>query len=234
MNKIKNNSSTILLFIVMLYMTIDLTSMVFTYKLIAIHSYIFASSSLIFPLTYSIMDVIAEVYGFNFAKKILIFGFACDIIFAVLVFFMSHIASANPIQSQVYLQVLGELPRAVIAQLLGVLSGAIINIYLISKWKIMTKGRYFWLRSVGSSSFGEAIMLIISVVIALAGVIEFKKILTLIIFTYFYKIIFAILIAPFLNIAVKLLKIKEEKPDYNFEFNPFHKLDKQNFSPTSQ
>lgn len=231
MNKTQNNYE-FLIMIAMLYITIDLASMVFAYKIIEFGPIIGAASSLIFPLTYSIMDIIAEVYGYQIAKKIIWLGFICDIIFAILVLFISHIPSPSHEQTIAYIQVLGLLIRAVFAQMLGVLSGAFINIYLISKWKILTNGRYFWLRSIGSSTIGEAIMLVISATIALAGIISFSKLFILICYAYIYKILFAIIAAPFVSIIATILKKKIENwNDNTIDFNPFDKQNKQDFYP---
>jgi len=224
-----------LVLIAMIYIAIDLSSMVFAYKIIEFGSIIGAASSLIFPLTYSIMDVVAEVYGYQMAKKIIWYGFVCDFIFAILVLLISHIPSTNQVQTIAYIQVLGSLLRAVVAQTIGVLSGAFINIYLISKWKIITNGRYFWLRSIGSSTIGEAVMLIISVFIALSGVIAFSKLLHLVVYTYIYKIIFAVIAAPCISIVAIILKDKIEAGHYDHSsFNPFNTSSKQDFSANFQ
>lgn len=223
-----------LVFIAMLYIAVDLSSMVFAYKIVKFGPIIAAASSLIFPLTYSIMDIIAEVYSYSVAKKIIWFGLICDFIFAILVLLISYIPSLSQMQTDAYLQVLGPLLRAVIAQTVGVLTGAFINIYLISKWKIVTNGKYFWLRSIGSSTIGEAAMLIISVFISLTGIVSFYELLHLIVYTYIYKVIFAIIAAPFISIIAIILKNKICHYQNNESFNPFSKSSKQDFSPNFQ
>ncbi|MHB1949413.1 MAG: queuosine precursor transporter [Gammaproteobacteria bacterium] len=234
MNKILKKYDGLIL-IAMIYIAIDLSSMVFAYKIIEIGPIIGAASSLIFPLTYSIMDVIAEVYGYNIAKKIVWYGFVCDLIFTILVLLISYIPSPTQAQTMAYIQVFGLLLRAVVAQTIGVLSGAFINIYLISKWKIITNGRYFWLRSIGSSTIGEAMMLIISVLIALLGVLTFSKLAHLIVYTYVYKVIFAIIAAPFISIIATILKNKiEDSHCEQLNFNPFNTLDSPDSSPNFQ
>lgn len=231
----KNNNYEHLIFIAMIYIAVDLSSMVFAYKIIEIGSIIGAASSLIFPLTYSIMDIIAEVFGYRMAKKIVYYGFVCDLIFSVLVLVVSHIPSVSHLQTLAYIQVLGLLLRAVLAQMVGVLSGAIINIYLISKWKIMTNGKYFWLRSIGSSAIGEAIMLVVSVSIALTGILSISKLIHLIMYTYIYKIFFAILAAPFINVVAIFLKnsMAGQHPE-SINFNPFNMSGNQDFSSSFQ
>lgn len=222
-----------LLLIVMMYMSVDLASMVFAYKIVTIGPIIGAASSIIFPLTYSIMDIVAEVYGFQMAKRIIWYAFTCDFIFAILVLIICQIPSANQSESISYTKVLGSLSRAVIAQSIGILSGAFINIYFISKWKIMTKGRYFWLRSIGSSTIGEAVMLIISAFIALIGTLPIQKLFQLIIYTYIYKIIFAIGAAPFISLIATKLKARIGNKEISF-INFLHKSNTADFSPMFQ
>ena len=127
------------------------------------------------------------------------------------------------------------LLRAVIAQMIGVLSGAFINIYLISKWKIMTNGRYFWLRSIGSSTIGEALMLVISVLIALTGILSLSNLIHLIMYTYLYKIFFAVVAAPFVSISATILKKKMVNwRSESVDFNPFNISSSQDFSSNFQ
>lgn len=228
---IKDKSYDYLILIAMIYMAIDLSSMVFTYKIIEFGPFVGAASSLIFPLTYSIMDITAEVYGYQTAKKIILYSFVCDLIFALLVLLISKVPSTNLIENAAYIHVLGSLLRAVIAQTIGVLSGAVLNIYLISKWKIMTNGRYFWLRSIGSSTIGEGIMLIISVFIALTGILSLSKIFLLIFYTYIYKIIFAIVAAPLVSLSATILK---NKSPHHVNLNSWNILNNQDFSANFQ
>jgi queuosine precursor transporter len=230
-----NKNLDYLIFIVMLYIAVDLSSMVFAYKIIEIGPILGAASSLIFPLTYSLMDIIAEVYGYQIAKKIIWYGFICDLIFAILTLFISHIPSSNVAQNTAYIIVLGNLLRAVTAQTIGVLSGAFINIYCISKWKKITNGKYFWLRSIGSSTIGEAVMLVISVLIALAGIVTFSKLIRLIAYTYLYKIIFAVIAAPFVNLIGNILKSTIKNKNVISHCNTVNYItNTQDFSPKFQ
>ena len=50
-----------------------------------------------------------------------------------------------------YEEVFGNLIRFVSAGFLAVLSSHFLNIYIFSKWKILLRGKYFWLRSIGAS-----------------------------------------------------------------------------------
>jgi uncharacterized integral membrane protein (TIGR00697 family) len=223
-----------LVMLAMMYVAIDLSSMVFAYKIIKFNGVLYAASSLIFPLTYSLMDIVAEIYGYQAAKKIILFGFACDIVFVASVFLLSHIPSPDQAETAAYLHVLGGLIGVVFAQMIGVLLGAFLNIHVIVKLKLLTNGRYFWIRSIMASLTGEGIMLVISASVALIGVLSVSELVVLVACTFVYKIVFAILAAPVVSIIVRLLKIKVIGREELIDFNLLCKSNNQELSSSFQ
>lgn len=207
----------------MIYLSCELGSLVLSFKIIQLKFFFGAAASLIFPITYTLNDIITEVYGFNTTKKIIWFIFICDYLFVFLVFFAIQAPSPILNQQESYNLVLGPLWRSLSSEIIGVLAGAFINSFIISKWKIITKGKQFWLRSIGSSAIGEIIMLLISVPMALYGILSISEIGKLIIYAYVYKIIFALIISGPANYFANLLKSKEgiDVYDYNVSYNPF-------------
>lgn len=212
-----------LTFISMLYLACELASLVLTYKIVDTRFFFGAASSFIFPITYTWNDIITEVYGYKVSKKIIWYVFGCDSLFVLLTLLSIHTPSQNLSQQMAYENVLGPLWQALSSEMLGVLSGAFINSVIISRWKIFTKGKQFWVRSIVSSAIGEWIMLVISVPLALCTIMDAKHIIDLIINAYLYKIIFAILVAGPANYMASLLKMKEgiDIFDYNVKYNPF-------------
>jgi uncharacterized integral membrane protein (TIGR00697 family) len=222
----KINNYKFLIPLVMLYITFDLSSLVYSYKEIQISFIVGMASSIIFPATFIISDIITEVYGYKIAKSIIWYGIICDFIFAIITYLLSFTPSPSTLQYNAYYSVLNPLLRAISAQTIGVFIGAFINIYCMSKWKTILKGKHFWLRSIGSSMIGEGLTLIISVLVALEGIIPTKTIMYVIFYAYIYKIIFAVLIAPVGAVCAQLLKDKEDINfyHYNTELNPFKNL----------
>lgn len=81
-----------------------------------------------------------------------------------------------------------------------------LNVYLLLKLKLLTKGKHFWLRSIFASLIGEAIFTIIAVTM-----IEFNKappeiIVKIILTSYSIKIICSILSSFPANLFVQLIK----------------------------
>ncbi|MDX1836486.1 VUT family protein [Legionella taurinensis] len=217
------NAYKYITFLSMTYLACELASLVLSFKIIQIRFFFGAAASLIFPITYTWNDIITEVYGFKTAKKIIWFVFLCDYLFVLLVFFAIQAPSPIQKQEESYNLVLGSLWRSLSSEMVGVLAGAFINSIIISKWKIITRGKIFWFRSICSSAIGELIMLFISVPLALYGTLTIKEITTLIMYAYTYKIVFAFVISGPANYLANQLKAKEgiEIYDYNVSYNPF-------------
>lgn len=219
----KSISYKYLMPIVMLYITVDLASLVYSYKEIHISFIIGMASSIIFPLTYIIGDVVTEVYGYRIAKSMIWYGIMCDFVFATLTYLVSLTPSPSSSQHDAYYTVLSPLLRAITAQTIGICIGAYTNIHLMSRWKTLLNGKHFWLRSIGSSIIGEGLALIISVLIALGGILPTEKILFIILYAYIYKMIFAVLIAPVGQVAAHTIR-EFEHPSIemnNYDLDPF-------------
>lgn len=212
-----------LILLAMLYLTADLASCALNYKFVQIHSLFFSAETLIFPFTYTITDIIAEVYGYKIARQLIWMVLACDLLFAWSTSLLVKIPSPTHEIQYIYDFVFANLLRGSTAEIAGVLCGIFINVYAISKLKILTRGKYFWLRSIGSSTIGEAVLVLIAMPIAFLGTTSSGNLITLMIFSYLYKIIFALFASYPATIVVKLLKTAEniDTYDYNVNFNPF-------------
>jgi queuosine precursor transporter len=221
-----NSSLKFITLLSMIYLSCELASLVLSFKIIQLKFFFGAAASLIFPITYTLNDIITEVYGFQASKKIIWCVFICDYLFIFLVFFAIKVPSPSELNHQEsYNLIFGPLRRSLTGEIIGVLAGAFINSSIISRWKIITKGKRFWLRSICSSASGEIIMLIISVPMSLYGVLSSREIFKLILYAYSYKILFALVVSGPANYLTNLLKSKEgiDIYDYNVSYNPFRK-----------
>lgn len=204
-----------------LYITILLVTVVLAYKTIAFGSFLLPGGILVFPLSYFIIDVISEIYGYKTAKQMIWLGLMAQAIFAILLTYINKLpAPAFWHEQAAYSTVINPLVRCVFSICIGSTAGAIINSFCISKWKKMMAGKYFWLRSIGSSIIGETVLSILTFSIAFSGVIPAFSLINLIISAWVFKAIYSIFIAIFGSGLVRVLK--EIEPDTNtFDYNPF-------------
>jgi len=213
-----------LTFLSMLYMTIKLITVVLIYKIISIGSFSASASTIIMPLWFVIGDVIAEVYGYKVARQMIWIAIICQFLFAfVCAGMISFAAPLGWSHQEAYDQVLGKLPRVALASFLAIVVGAFANAYAISKWKILLRGKYFWLRSLGASAVGELIFTVVAYLIEFLGVVSLSQLLHLTIISYVVKLILnPILVLPSSFTAFVLKKFEGiDAYDIGINFNPF-------------
>jgi len=175
------------------------------------------------PLTFIINDMIAEIYGYQVCIRIFWYLFLCRLIFTGLcTFFINCTYALNDLWS--YDFIFFQAWHAALVNPMAFLIAWIINARLILKWKILLKGRYFWLRSLGSSGIAETLFAIIiflmppyDIGIHRAAGITFW----LIILRLFFSAIFAFPASLFVN-ALKTIE-KVDSYDSQNNFNPFKK-----------
>ena len=163
-------------------------------KLFEIKSVILPCSALLFPITYIIGDVIAEIYGYKKAKLVIIMP----------------PASTWNMQSS-YETVLGTTPRIFIASLMAFLFGSLSNAFLMQKIKELTKDKFLWVRTIGSTIVGELLDTVIFVSIAFIGNVNHTIILTTMASQYLWKLSYEVLATPFTYQVIKKIKKIEEK-----------------------
>lgn len=208
----------------MIYITLILAADVLIYKIVNFGSLTLTVGSLVTPFWFVMTDIIAEVYGYQIARRLIWSGMACGFLFTVICVTLIHFPSPETWPYQpAYDQVLGKLPRIFMGSVAGVIIGAFTNTYLITKWKVLVQGKYFWLRSIGSSATGQLAFTVITLVFDLFGVLPFYQVAQLILISFTIKVILTPLFTIPSTIFVYYLKKIEDIDiyDYNTNFNPF-------------
>ena len=138
---------------------------------------------LIFPVAYILNDVITEVWGFAKARLIIWTGFAVNLL-AVLFFTLGVAIPGAPFweNQQAFATILGNTPRIVAASLIAYLVGSFLNAFIMSRMKVLTRGKDFSARAILSTLVGETADSSIFIVIAFAGVFPLRVILTMVIY----------------------------------------------------
>jgi uncharacterized integral membrane protein (TIGR00697 family) len=184
----------------------------------------FGAGVLFFPISYIFGDILTEVYGYARARKVVWAGFGA-IIFAS---FMSWIVvSLRPAEGwndqAAYLAVFGNTPRIVGASLVAFFAGEFANSYVLAKLKLLTKGKYLWTRTIGSTIVGEGVDSLIFYPLAFVGVWSNELVVQVLITNYILKCSWEAIITPFTYIVVNFLKRAEHEDyfDRDTNFTPF-------------
>lgn len=176
-------------------------------KLFSVGSIVLPTSALLFPITYIVGDIIAEVYGYKKARFVIILGFICNA-FMVLFFTLAiALPSASTWANQeAFATILGTTPRMFIASLSAFLFGSLSNAYIMDVIKKITKGKKLWMRTIGSTIVGEALDTVVFVLIAFTGSIPSNVILTMIICQFVWKVGYEIIATPLTYVAINKYK----------------------------
>lgn len=167
----------------------------------------------LFPLTYVLGDVLAEVYGLRRARRAIIMGFVLAALASVtfLVVSITPPAPGWPNQ-EAWSAVLGFVPRIVFASLCGYLAGQFLNAYVLVKIKERTKERTLWARLVGSTVVGEFADTALFCTIAFAGILSTRDLISYTIVGYVYKVLVEVVCLPITYAVIRAIKRRE--PDY--------------------
>ena len=151
---------------------------------------------ILFPMTYIIGDVFTEVYGFRKARTI----------------YLITIALPHPGYwegQEAYSTVLGTTPRVALASFAGYLFGEFSNSIILSRLKVITKGKNLWIRTILSTVIGEGLDSVIFIMISFWGTMDNSVVLQMILFQYLFKVSYEVLFTPVTYLVVKLVKRAE-------------------------
>ncbi|MBV9575757.1 MAG: queuosine precursor transporter [Gammaproteobacteria bacterium] len=219
-----SRQSGYLLFLTMMYLTVMLCSGVLTHRIIQLGPFYTMAGTLVAPLWFFLSDLITEVYGYRIAKKILWFGFFCQLIFALICNLLIKIPSPDLLSKQMaYVTVLDSMLRTCASAFAAYIIGGSLNIYFVSRWKILLSGKNFGLRSLGATTIAELIFTILAVFLIQIGKLPLSNILIIIVVSYSLKVIFAFLLAFPANLIANFIKQHDQIDVYdeNINYNPF-------------
>lgn len=167
----------------------------------------------LFPLTYILGDVLAEVYGFKAARRAIVLGFCVSILASVSFLLVQHAPPAADWGHQAAFEaVLGFVPRIVAASLAGYLAGQMLNAYVLVAIKRLTHERSMWARLIGSTLAGELVDTLVFCTIAFYGVITGGTFVNYVVTGYVYKCTVEVVLLP-LTYAV-IGWFKRHEPTY--------------------
>jgi hypothetical protein len=112
--------------------------------------------AILFPLTYILGDILAEVYGLRRANRAIITGFVLAAVMSVTFLIVDAAPPAADWPNQdAWHAVLGFVPRIVVASLLGYLAGQLLNALVLVRIKQRWGEQRLWVRLIGSTLVGE-------------------------------------------------------------------------------
>jgi uncharacterized integral membrane protein (TIGR00697 family) len=188
---------------------------------------VFGAGVLFFPISYAFGNIFTEVYGYAYDRRAVWCGFGA-LLFAVV---MSQIVinlQPAPGAYNEHLQeglesVFGNTWRIVFGSMIAFWCGSLVNAYVLAKMKVLSSGKYLWLRVIASTAVGQFVDSILFYMLAFYGIWPTQQVIEVAMVQYVLKTSWEILAVPLTYKIVSFLKQKEHEDyfDTKTDFNPF-------------
>lgn len=189
---------------------------------------VFDAGTLLFPLSYIFGDVLTEVYGYGVSRRVIWTGFGALLLLGGLVWLAGILPGESTWESYAgqaaYDAILGGITGLLVASISAYWAGGFTNSYVLSKMKLLTRGRFVWSRTIGSTLIGQIVDTTLFFTIAVALGVFPAALLTSLIFTnYAMKVAVELIFTPITLQVIKWLKAQEQEDafDYSTDYNPF-------------
>jgi queuosine precursor transporter len=193
-------------------------------KISAIGGFRVSGAQLLFPITYIFGDIFTEVYGYSGSRRAIWIGFFASGLMALMGLFVVWVPAAPGWGDQAAFEtVFYQVPRMIVASLIAFWAGEFTNSYVLAKMKLLTRGRYLWMRTIGSTVAGQAVDTATVITLAFAGRTDWATIGNMIASGYLFKVVYEALATPLTYLIVNALKRAEGVDVYDTDtnFNPF-------------
>lgn len=184
----------------------------------------FPAALIFFPLTYFFDDTLTEVYGFKVSRLVIWGGLVCTTLVMLGILLRVKLPPARVWHYQdEYNIIFSGSFRIFFASAIAYVIGEFFNSIILSKLKVLTSGRWLWLRVLSSTSVGVAIDSVIFCNLAFSGNIPNNAIWGMVVTQYVFKVSYEIFALPFTYWLTNYLKRADQIDYYDYEtkFNPF-------------
>jgi len=206
-----------------IFITCLVTANITAVKLVSVFGLVLPAAIIIFPISYIFGDVLTEVYGYRQARRVIWLGFFCNLIAVIAIWIGGVLPAAGFWDGQAaYERILGYTPRLLVASFLAYLVGEFANSFVLAKMKIVTKGRWLWTRTIGSTLVGQGLDSLVFITLAFMGTIPLAGLASAIVTQWLAKTLYETVVTPLTYGVVNFLKRQEglDVYDHDTRFNP--------------
>lgn len=192
------------------FVTCLITANIIAVKLVSIFGLVVPAAVIVFPISYIFGDVLTEVYGFRQARLVIWLGFFCNLL-AVIAFALGGWLPAAPFwQNQsAYQAILGYTPRLLVASFVAYLIGEFANSVVLARLKVLTEGRFLWVRTISSTLVGQGLDSLVFMTVAFAGTIPGAGLVSAMVTQWLFKCVYEAAVTPLTYLVVNFLKRRE-------------------------
>lgn len=206
MKKIFKTKSELFTALTGLFIGCLLISNVLASKTFTFWGLVLPTAVIIFPVVYIVNDVMAEIFGFQRAKRIIYTGFMINLL-AVLCYNIAILLPAPEFAiegANAFAITLSSTWRVLIASLAAYIVGSITNSYVMVKMKEKSE-KNLMLRCIISTLAGEGLDALFFITIAFIGTMPITNLLVMIVAQAIFKTLFEVVVYPITKLVIKTL-----------------------------
>lgn len=191
------------------------------FKFLNVHS---DAGILIFPFTFFFCDVLTEVYGFRTSRIVIWGGLFCVFLTSLgLTASISLPPSSYWEHQGAYSTVLGASFTVFGASFVAYFFGEFTNSFILSRLKVITRGRFLFFRAATSTLFGNIIDTLIFFFIAIYGRMPTEEMWHTMVVSIILRMAVEVMLLPGTYALSNYLKKKDNTDvyDYSCSLNPF-------------
>ncbi|MBP9742269.1 MAG: VUT family protein [Burkholderiales bacterium] len=218
MSEFTQNSRRYLFYVTAIYFVLWVVIAMLLDVTVMINNFIINGAGLLIPFWFFIGNIISEVYGYLYFKKIIMKACVFQVIiglcgvFILLFLEIQHVSFTTNINFSNQLKLFDYLFQLVFANLIAIIGSKSVSHYIIPRCKALLDKKYFTLRSNGISILGEMWFIVVVNFIGLINTYSIASITKIVIGAICIYLIFNILLAIPSNIIVNMLKQAEYIP----------------------
>lgn len=161
---------------------------------------------IIFPIIYIVNDVLAECYGYQKARRVILLGFLMNLI-AVICYNITIWLPAPSFfeSSDAFSIVLGSTLRLLIASFAAYIVGSLLNAKVMVYLKSKSEEKLFF-RCIFSTLIGEGCDALIFITIGFWGLMPLGALIMMIVVQALFKTIYEIIVYPLTKIVISKVK----------------------------
>lgn len=181
------------------------------------------AGNVLYASTFLVTDILSEKYGKKDAAKAVAYSFSIMVLWMLGTQLILWFApNANDYINESLKVVFSLVPRITIASLIGFVCSQYLDVFLYHFiWRRTGNSKAkLWLRNNGSTLTSQLIDTVIFTFIAFWGVYPGNVFLSILITTYVFKAVVALLDTPFMYLARKITPIRERNDHYERERKP--------------
>lgn len=203
-------------YLVAVFCAVFLISNITAQKGVALGPLITDGAFFLFPISYVIGDVIAEVYGYPAARRAVFTGFGIALLAVASFYIAIWLPSADFYDAQdTFSAVLGLLPRIVGASLTGYVVGQLLNAWVLQRMKDRWGTGRLWARLIGSTIVGEFAdtLLFCSIAAGVIGISTAGEFVNYVVVGFLWKTLMEVILLPITYPTIAAVRRAEERQE---------------------